>query len=510
MPTTAKHKQNDLLDSAEQVILCAAIMSIDAAVQTAAVAFVRRHTSWVTKQAEEIACAIRAIAEDGAEVEPVGLWERGISPSVLGALLGHNNDCGATTFVSLERAIGLLDDAEIEHSIRDTGLAISCGALTATQGLDRIQQAAALRTPKHGIEFEDLTSWRDLAAQEPPWLFDQRIPDKVAIVFAAAGGTGKTALARAITLSGITGKTIFPSFRPSRTMTVLVLNAEDSTPIYLRGLVATAKLHGISDADLDDALRHRLLLRSLAPLRFLRIDNSGTVAESPDYAELLATVRRLKPDLLIVDTFRKHFGGRTEKDNDEAGVFMEACSRLASEGDTAIIVLTHTSKASARDTEANGGDVRGASAILDESRCGYSLKGTNGGFSMHCVKMSYGPKPTPADFRFDGAGLVEATQNRDPLAVAGTLRQWLLDNPKMLITRIGITGRKGNAALAHDHIVQAHPWASADKIADAIAAGIRAGLLNEIERKKGNGQEIAALMPGTAEFEEVDDDDTPF
>ena len=129
---------------------------------------------------------------------------------------------------------------------------------------------------------------------------------------------------------------------------------------------------------------------------------------------------------------------------------------------------------------------------------------------MHCVKMSYGPKPSPADFRFDGAGLVEATQNRDPLAVAGTLRQWLLDNPKMLITRIGITGRKGHASQAYDYIIQAHPWASGDKIADAIAAGIRAGLLNESERKKGNGQEIAALMPGTADFEEVDDDDTPF
>lgn len=74
--------------------------------------------------------------------------------------------------------------------------------------------------------------------------------------------------------------------------------------------------------------------------------------------------------LIIVDTLIRFSGGRSENDNVEMGVMMNAVEETVAKTGSSFLLLHHVGKAAARDGSAGGDQtaVRGASALTDNAR----------------------------------------------------------------------------------------------------------------------------------------------
>lgn len=326
--------------------------------------------------------------------------------------------------------------------------------------------------------FLALNDWRAEAAKPVPWTFDGAIPDRAVTIIGGPGGVGKTALSRALVLSAITGRALLPSFTPARIMPAVVLSGEDSAPLYLRGLMALAILHKIPRAEMDAAVGTRLHLRALQTAPFLEHDSTGAWRCGKAFGELMREVRRVRPGIVVIDTFRRFFGGDSENDNALAGEFMELCASVAQETSCAVVVLHHLRKS--QDTATRHQQLRGGSAIGDESRCVWIVNRTERGLTVTNDKQNYGAARPPVDLQFTDGALVEVTEKRDPAVLVPTIVRWILENPERNVTVKGLASKAGDGGDLARHLIGHHPWFQARHVHPAIAMAMEQGLLTEV------------------------------
>lgn len=340
--------------------------------------------------------------------------------------------------------------------------------------------------------FTDLTTWRELAATPVPWTFTGTIPDKNVTVIASPGGYGKSLFALGLTLSAITGKTIFPSFIPCEAMRVIHLSGEDSAEIDCRRISDFERLHLLTG--LDSAIREHLHLRAQKPEPFLRLIGPGMIEETEAFRELLATVRKIHPGLVVVDTLRKHLGLPNENDNVFVGAFLECCAKLARHGECAVIVLAHSNKLGGQDDKARQTEVRGGSASVDESRAAWILKRTDSGLTLSNVKQSYAAPHAPVCLEFlDGALRETQPQVLDPASLIEPVMQWFSENPEAEVSRGGVLKGPGDGKSLFLAVCDKHQWATREHVSQAVEMALGSGYL-KLEIRTGRDRHAKQVL----------------
>lgn len=305
--------------------------------------------------------------------------------------------------------------------------------------LSRCQEHA----PPSRVATVDWTDWRADAARPVKWVVRDWLLAGTVTVLAAAGGTGKSNLALGLAVSTVTGVPIFPALAPERG-TVLYLDLENNDLTNKRRLAAYAERHlATQNGALDTALE-RLHLH-VGRGQFVHSLAAHSLTTTPYYAEVLEQVRRIKPDLIIIDHLRRIAGGAEQNSNEAMGLVMETCDRLALECGAAVLVLAHQPKAALQPgTKASQANVRGASSIVDEARCVWELRRESEVLLLNRVKCNEAALTTePLAFRFQAAAQSvclyqsstppELMPARSPDIDACVL-DWLRGNPDNTVT----------------------------------------------------------------------------
>ncbi len=219
-----------------------------------------------------------------------------------------------------------------------------------------------------GIAFDDLTDWRAIADRPIDWVFDNVLPRRACGCITGPGAVGKSMAALTLTISAITGKTLFPAFTPSRPMRVIALFGEDPVEQVAKRLLAIGAVHEdkVLRDELDSAIVDRLglLCAQAEPLTQLR---NNVVVPTAFYQRLSHEARTA--DLIIIDPLSKFHGLPSENDNALVSQFMNLLQGWANVNGAAVLFCHHFSKEAVRDRTSHLQVApRGASAFIDESR----------------------------------------------------------------------------------------------------------------------------------------------
>lgn len=248
-----------------------------------------------------------------------------------------------------------------------------------------------------------------------PFIVAGYVPAGVVGLLSGTGGLGKSYMVLLMATATATGKHL-PPFTPETAGKVLLVNVEDGTDDLAPRLHWVVKHAGL-DADDQARLNENLVIfpgrGQVGPLA--QLDASGNPTPSRHYAWLRQQIGKHDPALVVLDT-KSRLYGLEENSNDHAAQWLVMLERLIAEHpQLSILVVSHTSKATANNQDAHA--LRGASAIADNSRFVLSLSAiskeeakilgiteSEGAKLVH-AKSSYSMAQPPVFFRRDEHGV---------------------------------------------------------------------------------------------------------
>jgi hypothetical protein len=196
------------------------------------------------------------------------------------------------------------------------------------------------------------------------WLLGNQFCRRFLAGIVAPGGTGKSALRVAQSLSLATGRALTGQhvFKRCR---VLIVSLEDDTEEMQRRILAARLHHEISLHD----VKGRLFYATPKGIKLAEMRNGsrqiGLLEKS-----LRVAIERRRPDLVVLDPYVK-LHALEENDNGAMDFVCDLLATLAIEYDIAIDAPHHTKKGQLTPGDADSG--RGASATRDAGRLVYTL-----------------------------------------------------------------------------------------------------------------------------------------
>lgn len=207
-------------------------------------------------------------------------------------------------------------------------------------------------------------NWPDAAAIPPrQWLLGYWLLRGEIAAMVAPGGVGKSTLTVGAALSLSSGADFLQLGQPETQNRVWIWNLEDSKEELDRQIAACGQHHGIAENDCAD----RLFVDSGLDTELCTATEGehGFEIIEPVYKDLKAEISRRRIDVLIVDPFvSSHKIG--ENDNVMIDKVAKRWKRLASETNSAIVLVHHTKKMGGREVKAE--DSRGAVALINAAR----------------------------------------------------------------------------------------------------------------------------------------------
>jgi len=213
---------------------------------------------------------------------------------------------------------------------------------------------------------------RFLDSEPPPrrWLIEDFLPLGIVGLWAAMGGSGKSALLYQLGVS-ISAGVPFLGMRVDEVGSVLLLMAEDDDQeLHRRGRRILNRMEQDHRVD-RAALSERLIVKSLVgENNLLTTGRDGQLTRTMVVERLLATVRSV-PDvkLIVLDPASRFMGGDPNKDAD-ANAFVTALEYICREAGATLIVTAHANKLSIREGKEDPDQtlVKGNAALVDGAR----------------------------------------------------------------------------------------------------------------------------------------------
>lgn len=188
-------------------------------------------------------------------------------------------------------------------------------------------------------------------------------------VLVAPGATGKNFMALAIAIAICTGKQICNGlwdFTPSKGVVTLICG-EDPEDIIHQRLKSISEL--MDDEDKDDLIKNLRVTSVLGQI--LQLTDVNGKLNDVIYSQLTEIAKDSR--LLIIDTFRRFYGG-DENSSSQVTFFLQHVEQIAKENNCAIILTHHSSKnATLNSGLDNPQAARGSSAITDNCRWSLNL-----------------------------------------------------------------------------------------------------------------------------------------
>ncbi len=190
--------------------------------------------------------------------------------------------------------------------------------LLGLEEVERQLKAIPDEKPTQHFKFEDLTDWQLEAPLPIEYIYKNFLPRGIVGAVCARGGTGKSYLLEALTMTSILGLDCFRLFFPERPLRIIGLFVEDPAPITrtrLYDIGSTFTGNGITRSDLQTAMHDnlRLFCDNLGPLA--RYDGKGNPEATEAFKWLCDQVGTFDPDLIILDP-KAQLYGLDENNND--------------------------------------------------------------------------------------------------------------------------------------------------------------------------------------------------
>ena len=233
-----------------------------------------------------------------------------------------DNDCTSTPNIGVQSAKRAA--ASIGATViipENNGKKCDWNDIHCLLGLEEVKrqvEAGIDEKPKQHFKFEDLTDWQLEAPPPIEYIYKNFLPRGVVGAVCARGGTGKSYLLEALTMTSILGRECFRLFSPERPLRIIGLFVEDPAQITrtrLYDIGSTFTGNGITRNDLQDAMRDnlRLFCDNLGPLA--RYDGQGNPEATDAFRWLCDQVGTFDPDLIILDP-KAQLYGLDENNND--------------------------------------------------------------------------------------------------------------------------------------------------------------------------------------------------
>lgn len=252
---------------------------------------------------------------------------------------------------------------------------VADGFLEAGRPINPASREATLRERTPAPETDSLASrWRSFTVDElaapPPrqeWIWERAIPVRKVGSLAGGGGGGKTSTLVGLAVHRAIGATFLG--RHVRQGGTVILTTEDDHDDYLRKLAAWRDY--LPALDLQAVAGHVHLLDLAGfPYRLVERVRGGSYAVTLDVQALADLVKARAPgaDLIVLETVSR-LGG--DESNEAQSMMIVAAEQLAAATGAAVLLVTHVSKAAAREKVSDAYAARGGSSLGDNGR--YSL-----------------------------------------------------------------------------------------------------------------------------------------
>ncbi len=208
-------------------------------------------------------------------------------------------------------------------------------------------------------------TWPDARAIAPrPWLFGRWIQRGIVTAVIAPGGVGKSSLITAMMLSMASNKPILGKTVYGGPLRCWQWNLEDGGDNLARARIAASMHHGIGQHDCGE----RLFVDSGpegATLCTAVEDRVGFSIIEPVMENIVAAIRRLSIDILVIDPFVSSHAVN-ENDNNKIDAVAKAWARVAQATGCAIVLVHHSVKMRGEIVTADS--ARGAGALNNAAR----------------------------------------------------------------------------------------------------------------------------------------------
>jgi hypothetical protein len=191
------------------------------------------------------------------------------------------------------------------------------------------------------------------------WIYGRHLIRRHVSATIASGAVGKTSLKIVEALALATGRPLLGQEVPKRSR-VWLFNLEDDL-VELRRRVSAAMIHyNIRPADIGD----RLHIDGEKTLVITKTTRQGTIINTPVVDAVVEAIEALEIDVLFVDPFISSHDA-PESDSGAMDLVMKAgWVRVAREGDCAVELCHHTTKADASSGMATAMSGRGSGAVV--------------------------------------------------------------------------------------------------------------------------------------------------
>lgn len=363
--------------------------------------------------------------------------------------------------------------------------------------------------------------WRDPASMpRRQWVYGRHLIRKFVSATFAPGGVGKSALELAEAMAMASGKPLL-GVKPRQRLRVGYWNGEDPFEETERRAAAAALLHDLTADDLEGWLHlgsgreDEVIIAKQTP--------SGATILAPNVEGLVATIRDLKLDVVIIDPFVSSHRV-TENDNPAIDLVAKQWGKIADMTNTAIELVHHTRKTNGAETTVEDG--RGAVALLAAARSARVLnamskdereragvKATEAYFRVENGKANLAPPSEGADWYQVASVDLGNADAFEPSDNVGAVRSWQWPDPfdGVKATDLLAVQRRIDGGLWRESI-QAKDWvgyaiaevldldldlkADKQKVKGLLATWINTGALARTKAKDDSRQERPVVTVG--------------
>ena len=304
-----------------------------------------------------------------------------------------NMEVVARSLVEQGAHIALAADANAVEEMRRLAHELDCPVLipkdkdfndqAQSMGIDSVRQSISEGMLAHqhrpapeeappfcGITFIDAFDYEESDIPLRPWIVPGALMAGCTHILAAPGGTGKSLFTLQFAIMLATGKP-WGHWGPCKPCNVLMINAEDDVPEQRRRLSAARTVMGIAPNERPPGL----LVMADNPSSILTTkvdDKTKRPIATPLVAELAATIRHHKIDVIVVDPFAETFEGDENSNNDTKWAMKTWRDDIARATGCAVYLVHHTTK-NAGDKAGSSDAIRGAGALVNSARLASTL-----------------------------------------------------------------------------------------------------------------------------------------
>jgi RecA-family ATPase len=289
------------------------------------------------------------------------------------------------------------------------------------------------------LSFIDMRDWDHVSAPAREWQTRGRIPRGFVTGFGGDGGLGKSTIMLDLAVATVSGQEWLgecPARGPA-----IVICCEDSPDEIHRRLDAILAHRKLSFSALGDL---RILSLVGQETLLVTVNRDGEILPTPLYDRVLATVKDIKPSLLVIDNSADVFGGN-ELVRAQVRQFIAHLTRIAQEGNCGLVLTYHPSLTGLT----NGSGTSGSTGWNNSFRSRLYIRKSDKKDDheadpdlrvFEVLKANYGPAGEKITLRWENGVFVpdEGAHWIDKRAAAAAVDALFVD----LLKRFGTQGRK--------------------------------------------------------------------